>query len=553
MADTLALRKARGAFFTPREMTRFLTNWAIRSAEDRVLEPSCGEAAFLLAAGERVRELGAVQSSAGSQLFGIELHEVSARLASQRLRHDGLDAGITVADFFDIPPSPSFDAVVGNPPYIRYQDFAGAARAKSLRAALAHGVRLTGLASSWAAFTVHAAQFLKPGGRLALVLPAELLSVGYAGQVRSFLLERFASVRLVLFEELVFPGVLEEVVLLLAEGQGPAPSFEVRQVRDLSELEILDRSPWTWYTPERGGKWTPALLPAEALITYRQLTATVGGAFAPLLTWGETYLGAVTGNNRYFTMNADEVVALGLTRRDWRPCSPPGSRHLRGLKFSESSWEELARDGERCYMFAPDPDRPSAAALRYIAAGEQEGIQKAYKCRNRNPWWRVPRVKVADLLLTYMDHERPRLTTNEARVDHLNSLYGVTLRHGLRELGRDLLPVASLNSISLLGAEIVGRAYGGGLLKLEPSEADLMPVPSENTIKTTSDDLRAIRPQLASGLRQGKLLEIVKLVDRVLLTKHLGINYGAILALREAREILFSRRVARGKGNRGEN
>jgi L-serine dehydratase len=48
------------------------------------------------------------------------------------------------------------DAVVGNPPFIRYQDHRGDARKRSAAAALAQGVRLSGLASSWAALLVHA-------------------------------------------------------------------------------------------------------------------------------------------------------------------------------------------------------------------------------------------------------------------------------------------------------------------------------------------------------------------------------------------------------------
>lgn len=77
-------------------------------------------------------------------------------------------------------PEPAYDAVIGNPPYVRYQDVTGAAGAKGMRAAIAEGVRLTGLSSGWAPFTVHAARFLKPEGRLGLVLPAELMTVNYA-------------------------------------------------------------------------------------------------------------------------------------------------------------------------------------------------------------------------------------------------------------------------------------------------------------------------------------------------------------------------------------
>ncbi len=78
--------------------------------------------------------------------------------------------------------------MIGNPPFVRYQDFSGEARVRSRAAALRAGVPLTNLASSWAAFAVHSALFPRPGGRMGLVLPAELLSVNYAAEVRRFLL-----------------------------------------------------------------------------------------------------------------------------------------------------------------------------------------------------------------------------------------------------------------------------------------------------------------------------------------------------------------------------
>lgn len=249
--DTLTLRKARGAFFTPPEISQFIANWAVRSPTDAVLEPSCGEASFLLAAGERLRMLGQNQLFWSDQLHGIEIHNRSAKTASTVLQDASLDAAIEVADFFECDsPANLYDAVIGNPPYVRYQNFTGQARARGMEAALAQGVRLSGLASSWAAFVVHASTFVKADGRLGLVLPTELLSVNYAAEVRRFLLERFNSVRLVMFENRVFPGVLEEVVLLLAEGTGGAKCFEVYQTRDLKGLAHVEGSTWTEHQPE---------------------------------------------------------------------------------------------------------------------------------------------------------------------------------------------------------------------------------------------------------------------------------------------------------------
>jgi len=260
-------QKARGAFFTPPAISQFLVNWAIRSSSDRVLEPSCGDAAFLIPAAGRLKGLGASQMA--SQLHGIDIYQPSAVAAKGLLRGLGLDATVETGDFFDKLPQPSFDAVVGNPPFVRYQDFSGAARTKSLRAALSHGVRLSALASSWAAFTIHASEFLNDSGRLGLVLPAELLSVNYASEVRRFLLGRFAKVRLVLFEQLVFPGVLEDVVLLLAEGRGTATHFEVYQTRDAEGLATLDTSLQQGFTPLENEKWTPALSRCQSLCATR--------------------------------------------------------------------------------------------------------------------------------------------------------------------------------------------------------------------------------------------------------------------------------------------
>ena len=514
-----------------------------------MLEPSCGDAAFLIPAANRLKDLGAGETA--KQLRGIDIHQPSAAAARDSLQALGLAATIETGDFFDVPPQPNFDAVVGNPPFVRYQDFSGVSRSKSLRAALSHGVRLSALASSWAAFTVHASEFLNNSGRLGLVLPAELLSVSYASEVRRFLLGRFSKVRLVLFEQLVFPGVLEDVVLLLAEGRGTATHFEVYQTRDARGLATLDTSLQQGFTPLENEKWTPALIPAKALETYREITASTG--FSKLLDWGSTYLGSVTGNNDYFTFDSTTFSQSGLSKNEVLRISPPGARHLRGVTFSQRAWQQQAKEGARCYLFAPNGKNPSKAARSYIAAGEKAGVHKAYKCAVRDPWWIVPLVEKPDLLFTYMNHDRPRLATNEAGALILNSLYGVKLRQGAKTVGKASLPIACLNTVTLLGSEIVGRAYGGGLLKHEPREADLLPVPSVAALTAAHDDLQFLKPQLAVAMRNNNLMHAVEMVDSVILEKHFKLDKAQIEQLRGAREMLFNRRRARGKASRGEN
>jgi len=538
--DTPKLRKARGAFFTPPDICRYLAEWAVRGPSDIVLEPSCGEAAFLLAAARKLQALGATRFA----LHGVDLHDSSVEKANSLLAEEGFDPELHAGDFFEWTSELLFDAVIGNPPYVRYQSFTGSSRRKAKEAASAAGVHLNGLASSWAAFIVHASRFLKPEGRLGLVLPAELLTVNYAGSVRAFLLNRFESVRLIVFKERVFPGVSEEVVLLLAEGTGPTDHFKLVEISNVADLGLARVGGSSYSPPLPGDKWSIALLPDEIAKSYLRFTRD-RTEFVNLATWGDPTLGMVSGNNEYFALSREEVKQWGIADTELVPISPPGSRHLRGLEFTTKQWETMAAAGRPVYLFLPSIDHPSSAARRYIAAGERRGINLAYKCRVRRPWWRPPQVSAPDLFVTYMNFDAPRLVTNWASVRYLNSVHGISLPAANRDLGMELLPLGFLNSLSLLGAELVGRSYGGGILKLEPKEAERLPVPSPATLRRAA---RVLRPLLARAkvlLAEGRLQEVVQMVDQTLLVDHLGFEACEVKKFSAGRAGLFERRAAR--------
>lgn len=383
-----------------------------------------------------------------------------------------------------------------------------------------------------------------------MVLPAELLSVHYAAPVRRFLLNRFASIRIVLFERLLFEGALEDVVLLMAEGSGGCDKIEAMQVRDADDLPPGD-SFMVAAHQLRNDRWIATLVKPDAWETFSKVIES--NSFETLKDWGTTYLGSVTGNNKYFCLSDTDVSKWNISENDLLPISPPGSRHLRDLEFGRQSWEQLRGEGSRCWLFYPRTDsrtlRPAVAA--YIAHGESHGVPKAYKCTVRTPWWRVPLVPRPDLFLTYMDHERPRLITNGAGTQHLNSLYGVRLRKGRRLIGTKLLPLAALNTVTLLGAEVHGRSYGGGMLKLEPREADRIPVPRLNFIIERQTKLEAIRPHVAKAVAQGEVSKALSLVDSVLWDAEPAAQ-AVLSTLREAREFLFQRRHQRSRNSTDE-
>lgn len=550
--DSAELRKARGAFFTPEPIAEHLTAWAIQDEpEATVLDPTCGDGVFLLAAGRRLKALGRQVSDLDGQVHGVDLHESSLEEASRLLEDEGLDAHLVTSDFFAVPtpdqlqaPIGYVDAVVGNPPFVRYQQHSGLSRRLSVEAALKQGVRLNGLASSWAASLAHASGFLKPGGRLAMVLPAELLTVGYAEPVRRWLKARFERVNLVLFEHLQFEDALADVVLLLAEGHGGCDAFSLWHVESAEDLAKIKPYMQLNVTPPESGKWTDILIPKEARGLFRKVEAE---HFTPLSTYGSPFLGAVTGGNAFFAITEATRLEYGLQESQLARISPPGTRHLRGPAFTSQQWTVLRDQGERVWLFRPEADDDSEERQRYTAYGELLEVDKAYKCQIRTPWWRPPLAKVPDLFFTYMSHNYPRLISNTAKAGFLNSMHGVMLNPDVPKETLAALPYMCLNSVTMLGAELEGRSYGGGILKMEPREAALMPLPNAEVMARAWKELKPQKAQLDHQLKNGSWTEVAKRVDAAVLGAGCGLERQEIAQLLKAARQLRERRLRRAE------
>jgi len=543
-------RKARGAFFTPPAIADFLAWWAVGSNPDAtVLDPTCGEAVFLLAAGRELRKNGADPTDLREHMIGVDIHKQSLARARRLLRAEDLDARLLTHDFFELmPPSqlgcvlPEVDAVIGNPPFVRYQEHTGQRRKRSAAAALAQGVPLSGLASSWAPLLVHACAFLKPDGRLAMVLPAELLTVHYAEPIRRWLRQRFQAVHLILFERLQFADALEQVVLVVAKGSGGCDALSLYPVGDASELREIRPFDHCDVIPSGEGKWTDMLLPAKSRRLFRRLTAE---GFVALEDYGAPQLGAVTGANAYFTLTESTRHQYALSDKQLVRISPPGTRHLRGLSFTRGDWTALRDADEPVWLLQPGEGRPAAGLARYLVTGRKLGVHEAYKCRIRDPWWLPPVAPRPDLFFTYMSHHYPRLIANSARVSFLNSMHGVRLSADAPAFAANALPLLAINSVTMLGAELFGRSYGGGVLKMEPREAASLPVPSPRALADAWSRLEPERAALDRQLRDGGWMAVVKRVDEVLLGEILDLSELQVSEMQQAAQLLRERRSGR--------
>ena len=110
-------QKLRGAYYTPKNLAKVMVEISNVGDAESILEPSCGDGVFIEALGE----CACLRNDA--HVDAVEIDEVALRKAR------GVQCGeIAVSykqydffEFYEEAKPGSYDLVIGNPPYIRYQ------------------------------------------------------------------------------------------------------------------------------------------------------------------------------------------------------------------------------------------------------------------------------------------------------------------------------------------------------------------------------------------------------------------------------------------------
>jgi hypothetical protein len=512
------------------------------------MDPSFGGGVFLDAAVEQIDTLG---GNPRRQVFGVEIDESAYRSVADRMMgtfSDDFDQ-LLRSDFFGIDPAflPKMTAIVGNPPFIRFHRFAGPSRERAQRRARESGVLLSELASSWAAFLVHSTAFLRPGGRLAMVVPQEICHAAYAQPVLRHLAACFREVTILTFREKVFPELNENTSLLLADNYslGNAASFywnDLQNVHALDQFLADGAVEFNRTSLDSGGLLSGAerfainLLAPEARNLYSRVVSSATKRLGEISDIG---IGYVTGANDFFHLSDEDAARRGIPKVFLKKAVRRG-RSILHLAFTERDWQSGLQTAESSYLLHISPGaRIPPSVEKYLQEGEQRRVPDAYKCRVRQPWFAVPHVRTPDLFLSYMTGERARLTANRACAVAPNSLHIVRL---LMTCEYSAEGVAALwqTSLTRLSCELEGHALGGGMLKLEPREAERV---SLVWPRVTAAKLDAIARELDGISRSASPENVQRRADRYILQDEVGLSEAECDVLYQAAETLANRRM----------
>ena len=447
-------RKETGTYYTPHAVAASLVRWAVRHPNERMLDPACGDGQFL---------------ALHRKSAGVERRPSAAKTAIRRapwaMIHDG--------EFFSWASQTDqrFDCAAGNPPFIRYQHFRGRVRRDALALCNTLGASFSSLTSSWAPFLVASASLLHKGGRMAFVVPAEIGHAPYAKPLLEYLANHFGQIYIVAVQRKLFSKLSEDCWLLYAEDRGskaqgfnliPIESFvpSAQPPRDGTFISLAEWRAWN-------GRLRPFLTSSTVRSIYRDLGQS-GTEAVQLGEIAKVGIGYVTGANRFFHLTPSRAHSLGIPREFLQPTVRAG-KDLPQNAVTHATLQRWYRQDEPILLLRIPKEGKLTPALRgYLDSAAGQEARDTYKCRTRDPWYVVPHVSIPHAFLAYMSGQAVGLAANHAKCACTNSVHAI---HLTGRMPMSVLKNRWASPLTRLSCELEGHPLGGGMLKLEPSEA----------------------------------------------------------------------------------
>lgn len=466
-------RRRLGQVFTPRPVADWMVRWACAASPDSILEPAVGEGVFIEALESRY-------ARSRKRPF-IVAYDVDDRMIDHgRARQSPFQIEHRHESFIESISSDRFEAAVANPPYVRHHEHK-LSEACFERFDRMCGHRLSRLTNLYGLFLLRIWESLAPGGRAAVITPAEWLNADFGKAIKACLTGENAIDGIVHFghaSRVFSDAMTTAAITLLRRDRGPEDGVRLVTVESAEELndQLLDKAvQFEVAALDPARKWTPLF--QEARLAATTGSKTRRSAPSSTLTLGQIarcVRGIATGANDYFTLRESDRVRFEIDPMDLSPCVTK-AQHATDDVFNRRCLDALRDADHRIHLLNPRA-RLTPEVERYLDHGRSLGIDKRYLPSHRPVWYRPEERPPAPIWVSVFARGRFRFIRNEA------GALSLTAFHAIYPKSSDESAVGAL--IAYLQSDAAQqslsdhqRIYAEGLLKLEPKDVEAIPVP----------------------------------------------------------------------------
>ncbi|MCQ4448725.1 MAG: N-6 DNA methylase [Sulfolobales archaeon] len=333
-----------------------------------------------------------------------------------------------------------FDAVVGNPPYTRWKEIPESTR-KQISDKLGNIMSKYDLEPNkyrraepgiYVYWIIHSTRFLKEGGRLGMIISDSWLQTDYGRNFFNFLLDHYKIHAVIDISTRVFPAPLIGASIVLLEkcsnenerksnktlfmyldvSKGSVNIDEILKFIDEAKSEMLPGQAISKVLPSGATVLVRAYIQGELagreervinflfntddiLNSLRQspLIVKLSELFEPSRgntvwsVWATKHgIGPDVGGEKFFYLDENRVRQLGIPKECLYPLLPSPD-YLKFFTFVQQDWEEVRREGDKCYLFLcrrPRNELPPQV-LRYVRLGEGPDAEIRLRRRRGEP------------------------------------------------------------------------------------------------------------------------------------------------------------------------
>lgn len=545
-----------GEYYTPPAICDLITSLTIDNAHDDVLDPACGSGGFLVSAYHRKKDLFAeptgVHTKVLDGLYGIDInrfpaHLTAINLAIQDLSSYTKNVNIEVEDFFNVNPETMrfrreqasaegsktedkvvqevgvFDAVIGNPPYIRQENIDDKEHVRS-HLKSANGENLSKRSDIYSYFITHGTEFLEEGGKLGFIISDRWLDTSYGADLQKFILNHYNIEAVIKFDKQAFEDALVDssVIILQKEAEEEErnentvkflrlkKSLEVDEIvslveQDLEEEQLIRTDKYRLVTHIQESllheeKWSIFF---TAPPIYFEIIANPN--IIELGQVADLSYGIKSGANKFFCKRREELEELGL--EDYTTPLLKASGQVNKIRFNEEDAKEwgmldihgFVEDaltsmdnnlGESKVSRVKEwlKENGHISLLEYIEWGEDKGYNDRTTCQSRDVWFDLGYLYYPRILMPEFTWQEQRVVWSDVDVVGTTQFYYIN-----SERIDEKLLCALLNSrVTWLFSELLGRRAGGqGMTRsrIKVYEAKQLPLPDPNITENEQQNI----------------------------------------------------------------
>lgn len=461
--------KKTGSYYTPMELIRFMVDYLEKEQQDfsNVLEPSAGDGRFL-----------SLLLAKAAHIEAIEVFEEKVKQIRYTYKESKVEVKKTSFLDYIFETPQKYSLIVGNPPYINLKMMEKEDIEKAKNICVQENLAKSIMQNMWLAFVVGATRLIDADGTIFFVLPMEFLQVQYAERLRIYLEQKFNTIHIISFEETLFPEIEQDVCLVYLTNKKECSAH----IRYEIYKNANKRKPITVNMIRKNKplqKWSNAILADDEISILKEAKQR----YTRIGDMGEIAPGIVTGGNKFFILNEDQVNQYQCIQYTLPIVQKSSYISEETIEINQQILNDIRESKKPFYLLNLAGEKeinklPEQLQDYLERAGEEEiqgiKLRERFKCANRYPWYGVPIVNRGDIVFFKRYSILPRIYINQARVHTTDTGYHIRLRE---EFDADSLVFCFFNSMTLAQCEYNGRYYGGGVSELVPSEFKEIAIP----------------------------------------------------------------------------